>query len=98
MLALAVCLILLTKPLGSYMADVFEGRRTILSHAFDPVERLIYRVCGVDAGRGQEWTAYAASCLAVSLAGALIFYAHLRAQVPTRYDRSTQHPRPLPIS
>src|SRR3984957_9536029 len=62
------------------MADVFEGRRTLLSRIFDPVERLIYRVCGIDAGRRQEWTAYAASCLAFSLAGVLIFYTHLRLQ------------------
>jgi len=80
LLAFAVFLTLLTRPLGSYMADVFEGRRTFLSRVLVPAERLIYRLCGIDAGRQQEWTAYAASCLAFSLVSALFFYAHLRLQ------------------
>ena len=80
LLAFALCLTLLTRPLGAYMADVFEGRRTPLSRLLIPVERLTYRLCGVDAGRQQEWTAYTASCLAFSLVGALLFYAHLRLQ------------------
>jgi K+-transporting ATPase ATPase A chain len=80
LLAFAVLLALLTKPLGSYMADVFEGRSTLLSRLLVPVERVIYRLCGIDAERQQPWTAYAASCLAFSLVGALLFYAHLRLQ------------------
>ena len=76
----AVSLTLLTKPLGSYMADVFEGRRTFLTRVFVPVETLIYRLCGIDAGPQQEWKAYAASCMAFSLVSALFFYAHLRLQ------------------
>ena len=78
--AFAVFLTLLTKPLGLYMADVFEGRRTLLSRFLVPGERLIYRVCGVDPERQQEWMAYAASCLAFSLVSALFFYVHLRLQ------------------
>jgi K+-transporting ATPase ATPase A chain len=80
LLAFAVFLALLTKPLGSYMADVFEARPTPLSPLLVPVERVIYRLCGIDAERQQPWTAYAGSCLAFSLAGALLFYAHLRLQ------------------
>jgi K+-transporting ATPase ATPase A chain len=80
LLAFAVLLTLLTQPLGTYMADVFEGRRTLLSPVVVPFERLIYRLCGIDAERQQPWTAYAASCLAFSLASALFFYAHLRLQ------------------
>jgi K+-transporting ATPase ATPase A chain len=80
LLAFAVFLTLLTKPLGSYMADVFEGRRTLLSRFLVPCERFIYRLCGIDAERQQQWAAYAASCLAFSLVGALLFYAHLRLQ------------------
>ena len=37
----------LTKPLGAYMTRVFQGERTWLSPVFVPLERLIYRVCGV---------------------------------------------------
>jgi K+-transporting ATPase ATPase A chain len=80
LLAFAIFLALLTKPLGSYMADIFEGRRTLLSRFLIPVERLIYRLCGIDAGLQQEWTNYAASCLAFSLVSALFFYAQLRLQ------------------
>jgi K+-transporting ATPase ATPase A chain len=80
LLVFAVSLTLLTKPLGSYMADVFEGRRTFLTRVFAPVETLIYRLCGIDAGPQQEWKAYAASCMAFSLVSALFFYAHLRLQ------------------
>ena len=54
MLQLAVylaVLLLLVKPLGAFMAAVFEGRRTFLSPVLQPVERLIYRAGGVDATR-----------------------------------------------
>jgi K+-transporting ATPase ATPase A chain len=78
LLAFAVFLTLLTKPLGSYMADVFEGHRTLLSRFLVPFEGFIYRLCGIDAERQQRWTAYAGSCMAFSLVGALLFYAHLR--------------------
>ena len=80
MLVFTVILTLLTKPLGSYMADVFEGRRTFLSRFLIPVERITYRLCGIDAEQQQEWKAYAGSCLAFSLVSALLFYAHLRLQ------------------
>ena len=42
-----VVLIALAKPLGAYMAAVYEGRAPILGRLLGPVERLIYRVCGV---------------------------------------------------
>jgi K+-transporting ATPase ATPase A chain len=71
---------MLTRPLGWYMADVFEGRRTFLSGILAPVERFIYRLSGIDPERQQEWKAYSASCLAFSLVSALFFYAHLRLQ------------------
>jgi K+-transporting ATPase ATPase A chain len=80
LLAFAVILTLVTKPLGSYMADVFEGRRTFLSRFVLPLERITYRLCGIDAEHQQDWKAYAGSCLAFSLIGALLFYAHLRLQ------------------
>jgi K+-transporting ATPase ATPase A chain len=78
--AFALFLTLLTKPLGLYMADVFEGRRNFLSRVLVPVERLTWRLCGIDPGRHQSWMDYAASCLAFSLVSALFFYVHLRLQ------------------
>ena len=47
-------LLLLVKPLGAYMAAVFEGRRTFMSPLVGPVERLIYRAGGIDAARAFE--------------------------------------------
>ena len=46
-----VVLIALVKPLGSYMARVYEGKPIFLSRVLGPVERLIYRLCGVRPGR-----------------------------------------------
>ena len=43
------CVLLLAKPMGSYMTRVFERRRTVLDPVLLPCERLLYRVAGVDA-------------------------------------------------
>jgi len=40
-------LLLLVKPLGAYMARVFQGERTFLHPALRPLENLIYRICGI---------------------------------------------------
>jgi K+-transporting ATPase ATPase A chain len=71
---------LVTKPLGSYMANVFEGKRTFLSAVLGPVERAIYRVSGVNPGVEQGWKAYAAGMLLFSLVGMLALYALQRLQ------------------
>ncbi|HEX5505725.1 MAG TPA: potassium-transporting ATPase subunit KdpA, partial [Thermomicrobiales bacterium] len=73
-------LLALTKPLGAYMARVFTGERTILSPVLGPVERLIYRLCGVDPAAEQRWTVYTAAMLLFNLAGLLLLYALQRAQ------------------
>jgi K+-transporting ATPase ATPase A chain len=70
----------LTKPLGSYMARVFEGERTWLSAVLLPIERLIYRICGVREGEEMTWYAYALSMLAFSLIGLAYLYILLRTQ------------------
>jgi potassium-transporting ATPase potassium-binding subunit len=71
---------LTVKPLGVYMAAVFEGRRTLLSPLLQPVERVLYRLCGVRADDEQHWTGYALAMLAFSLAGFVLLYALLRLQ------------------
>ncbi len=73
-------ILLLTRPLGSYMARVFEGKRTLLSFALRPLERLVYRLCGVREDLEQHWTQYAGSLLAVSLLSFLFVYAIQRVQ------------------
>jgi K+-transporting ATPase ATPase A chain len=68
------------KPLGAYMFRVFEGDRQPLPRVFGPVERFFYRLCGVDAAKGQTWPVYAFSLLAFSLFGMLVTYAIQRLQ------------------
>ncbi|MFY9737530.1 MAG: potassium-transporting ATPase subunit KdpA [Candidatus Cybelea sp.] len=70
----------ITKPLGTYMARVFEGERTWLTPVFAPLERLIYRLCGVREDEEMTWYAYALSLLAFSLVGLAYLYVLLRTQ------------------
>ena len=56
-------LVAITKPLGVYMARVFQGEKTFMSRVLVPIERLIYRVCRVDASSEQHWTTYTAAML-----------------------------------
>jgi len=70
-----------TKPLGLYLARVLEPEgRTWLDRPVKPVERLIYRILGVDAKTEQDWRRYARSLIVFSLAGLLFTYAVLRLQ------------------
>ncbi|BDG04156.1 potassium-transporting ATPase subunit KdpA [Anaeromyxobacter oryzae] len=70
----------LTKPLGLYMFRVFEGERQPLPRIFGPIERLLYRLCGVDPKREQGWKGYTASMLVFSLLGVLVTYGLQRLQ------------------
>jgi K+-transporting ATPase ATPase A chain len=75
-----LALLALTKPLGSYMARVFNGERTILSPALLPVERGIYRIAGVNANEDQRWWVYAIALLLFNLGGVLLLYVLQRIQ------------------
>jgi K+-transporting ATPase ATPase A chain len=70
----------LTKPVGAFMARLFEGERTFLHPVIRPLERLMYKIGGVDETCEQHWTHYAGSLLAFSLAGILLTYLILRVQ------------------
>ncbi len=72
--------LLLAKPMGSYMTRVFERRRTWLDGVFGPVERLLYRVTGIDAEHEMRWTEYAVAMLAFSAATLGLTYAVERLQ------------------
>jgi potassium-transporting ATPase potassium-binding subunit len=80
LLAFLGLLVVITKPLGSYMAAVFEGRRIFLSRPLGPVENLIYRICRVNPRIEQPWMGYAFACLAFGLVNFFLFYAILRLQ------------------
>jgi K+-transporting ATPase ATPase A chain len=74
-----VVLIALAKPLGAYMAAVYEGRSAAV-RMLAPFERLIYRACGVDASKEMSWTQYALATLAFTLVGLLAVYGLQRLQ------------------
>jgi potassium-transporting ATPase potassium-binding subunit len=78
---LLAVLLLLAYPLARHMQAVFEGRRTWLSPVLEPIERAIYRLCGVDTDAEMAWGEYALSAIALSLAGAVALYVILRTQV-----------------
>jgi K+-transporting ATPase ATPase A chain len=73
-------LLALTKPIGAFMAHLFEGERTFLHPVVRPLERLVYRLSGVDETAEQGWTYYAGSLLAFSLVGILLTYLIQRIQ------------------
>jgi K+-transporting ATPase ATPase A chain len=68
------------KPLGAYMARVFEGERTFGDAIFGPVERLLYRMAGVDETREMRWTEYGVAMLLFSAATMLLTYGVQRLQ------------------
>ncbi len=74
-------LVLIPAPwLGRFYYRVMEGERTLLSPVLLPVERLCYRLSGVDAQQGQSWQQYALALLAFSLAGFGVLWALLMLQ------------------
>src|SRR6266851_2716491 len=79
-LSFFLLIVLIAKPLGSYMTKVFNGERTFLHPILRPVERLCYAVGGVKESVDQRWTQYAASLLAFSIFSFLILYALQRLQ------------------
>ena len=75
-----VVLLALAKPLGAYMARVYEGRRIALDRVLGWLERLIYRLAGVRADEEMTWKTYAVTMLLFNLAGVLAVYALQRVQ------------------
>ncbi|HVC12115.1 MAG TPA: potassium-transporting ATPase subunit KdpA [Burkholderiales bacterium] len=75
-----VVLLALAKPLGTYMARVYEGRPVLLARVAAPFERLIYRVCGVDPAKEMRWTQYALAVMWFSVLGVLAVYLLQRVQ------------------
>jgi K+-transporting ATPase ATPase A chain len=72
--------LLCVKPLGGYMARLFQGERVFLSPVLGPVERLLYRAGGIDAKGEQHWVTYGVAMLLFNLAGLLVTYLVLRFQ------------------
>ncbi|MRR30437.1 potassium-transporting ATPase subunit KdpA, partial [bacterium] len=75
-----VVLLALVKPLGLYMANVYEGRRTFLDPVLHPLERFIYRLSGVKPDEDMNWKTYAIAVLVFNMLGLLVTYAMQRLQ------------------
>ncbi|MGB6835753.1 MAG: potassium-transporting ATPase subunit KdpA [Candidatus Acidiferrum sp.] len=74
-------LFLITKPLGIFLTRVFEREKTILDPVLRPVERLIYRLCGVDDKKEMRWTEYGTTMLVFSAASLILLYLFERLQL-----------------
>ena len=75
-----VLLLAITKPMGLFMARLFQGERTFLHPLLRPLERLVYKLCGVREDAEQRWTQYAGSLLSFSVFSFLFAYILQRAQ------------------
>ena len=73
-------LLVLVKPLGSYMARIYEGSPVGINVWFAPVEKLIYRLCGVRSEQGMSWKTYAVAMMLFNILGILVVYAIQRFQ------------------
>src|ERR1700760_205509 len=73
-------LLVLMRPLGLYIARVMEGERTFLDPVLRPVERLLYRACGIQANLEMSWQQYSIAMLIFSLVSLLLTYIIERAQ------------------
>ena len=73
-------LILLAKPLGAMMARIYSGEHTLLERVLGPVERLVYRLAGVDPAQEMNWKTYAVAMLLFNLLGLLVVYFLQRVQ------------------
>ena len=75
-----IVLLLLVKPLGIFMAKVYEGKRSFLSPVIAPLERGLYRLAGIDQAEEMDWKAYALTMLIFNLIGFVFVYLLQRMQ------------------
>ncbi len=97
-LVILVALLAVSTPvLGNYMAKVFTNKKAPGDRVFLPVERLVYRLTGVNPEGEQRWTVYAISLLAFSMVSALVLYGmqRIQAHVPFNPDHLGNVSSPL---
>ena len=75
-----VVVLLVTKPVGIFLVKVFNRERTWLDRVLRPIEKLIYKLTGVDENREMRWTEYCISMLLFSLVSMLLLYVFERTQ------------------
>ena len=78
--AFFLVLFLLTKPVGAFMARVFAREKTFLDPVLRPIERLIYKLSGVEEQREMDWKEYTVAMLLFSAVSMLVLYAIERTQ------------------
>jgi K+-transporting ATPase ATPase A chain len=78
--SIVIAILLITPLLGGYIFRVMEGQRVFLSPVMRPVERAIYRVCGVDETVEQDWKGYTVAVLAMAAVAIVAGYVVLRIQ------------------
>lgn len=76
----SIILLLTVRPVGTYLAHVLEGERTWLDPVLRPFERLIYRLCAVNAKNEMNWREYAFAMLGFTAVGMVFTYAIERLQ------------------
>ena len=75
-----VVLLVMVKPVGSFMAQVFQGERNFLSPVLAPVENLLYRISGVNQKEEMGWQRYAWSVVLFNIVCAVALFAMLLLQ------------------
>jgi len=98
LLALIALLGVSTRLLGPYLAAVYGGGTSRLDRVFDPVERAIYRLCGIDREREQRWNVYALSLLAFSLCSVVLLFLLQRIQGSLPLNPSHLGAVPVPLA
>ena len=75
-----IVLLALIKPLGAFMAKVYQGERTFLSPVLSPCENILYRICGVNKDEEMGWQGYAVALLLFNVACGIALFAMLLLQ------------------
>ena len=75
-----IILLLLVKPLGAYMAHIYQGERSFLDPVLKPLERFIYRIAQVNHAEEMDWKTYTVAMLFFNFAGLIFLYLLLRLQ------------------
>ena len=79
----------ITKPLGAFMTRVFNREKTLLDPLLRPIEKLVYRLTGVDETKEMRWTEYAGAMLFFS--GITMFLTYLIERVQNHLPLNPQH-------
>ncbi|MCZ8513559.1 potassium-transporting ATPase subunit KdpA [Paenibacillus filicis] len=92
-----VIIMLLVKPVGSYMVKVFDYEKTGLDRFFGPFERMSYRIMGVNEGEAMGWKKYLGAMLLTNFIMMMLLYAIFRLQkfLPLNPDHIDNMPAPL---